>query len=444
MTNMTLVEALLRRRSRRFGLNMNLPAGPLAFGSTQAPEPLTFEQEATLAFAAVGITGTALGEMDYTSGTVIAGGGNILAGFVGRTAASAESIQSIGLVVINDDGAWYVRRPQELPGGELPALIELGKQGQFAEWYERIRVRIASKRVEIPRQAPFTPPFNRWDTNAPGTTCFLPIVEATTIFLNCLLTAMSEELGIYILDDGLDEQGGGPFLPAGLEAFAKHKGGQLRSDGKDIGFVITITFFETTLLQFLSAELGGVLQNLSLMTQALGLGGFIYAAQHPIWLKQLGFLDQPVAFERIMGVGPVTDQLLTDMGYGDGVPTFTMRNPTVTVPAADLLPRSFCPPDYPTMSAAIDAFIEQKYAADKGLFRGGASTAWKNSKNVEQGIQSYSQNAISAAKAYCEYVFRRYKRFPTLTGPISTLLAYQAHELDRQFYERFYKDGVLP
>src|SRR5215210_1199619 len=79
VSNATLLDTLLRRRSRRFGQGMQLKTGPLAFDSQRAAESLPLEQEALLAFAAVGITGPALGEMEYTSGRPNAGGGNILA-----------------------------------------------------------------------------------------------------------------------------------------------------------------------------------------------------------------------------------------------------------------------------------------------------------------------------------------------------------------------------
>src|SRR5207244_3440276 len=52
-----LLTALRERRSRRFGLGMKLPAGPLAFGSRHTARPLTENEEAALVFAACGITG---------------------------------------------------------------------------------------------------------------------------------------------------------------------------------------------------------------------------------------------------------------------------------------------------------------------------------------------------------------------------------------------------
>ena len=41
-----LLDALIERRSRRFGKGMTLNGGPLAYQSTHAPQPLSIEEEA--------------------------------------------------------------------------------------------------------------------------------------------------------------------------------------------------------------------------------------------------------------------------------------------------------------------------------------------------------------------------------------------------------------
>ena len=46
-----LLEALIERRSRRFGSGMRLNGGPLAYRSVRTPQPLSLEEEAVLAFA---------------------------------------------------------------------------------------------------------------------------------------------------------------------------------------------------------------------------------------------------------------------------------------------------------------------------------------------------------------------------------------------------------
>src|SRR5205085_3152162 len=109
----SLVDALVNRRSRRFGKGMQLNGGPLAYQSAQAPEPLSLDEESALAFAACGTTGYALAELPFESGAVPeAGGGNIMAQFTGRTVASPDALHVYTLFVINDDGVWLLKRLQ--------------------------------------------------------------------------------------------------------------------------------------------------------------------------------------------------------------------------------------------------------------------------------------------------------------------------------------------
>src|SRR6185295_2496525 len=113
-------------RSRRFARGLELSGGPLAYRSALAPQPLTLEEEAALAFAGCGVTGYALGELPYACGPEPeSGSGNMMAGFLGRTVASADALHTVILFVINDGGAWMLRRPQDFPRAEIPALIEL-------------------------------------------------------------------------------------------------------------------------------------------------------------------------------------------------------------------------------------------------------------------------------------------------------------------------------
>jgi len=92
------------------------------------------------------------------------------------------------------------------------------------------------------------------------------------------------------------------------------------------------------------------------------------------------------------------------------------------------------------MKQAVHAFLDSKFAASKGSFRdGGAATAWLDAPTVQAGIPEYSDTAIEATISYCEYVYNRYGRFPAACGPFRTVLAYQAHRLDPNFYHRYYR-----
>src|SRR5436190_19862485 len=132
------LSALRGRRSRRFGAGMAIPGGPLAYRSRFKPVPLTAGEEAALAFAACGITGYALADLCYERGQ----GGNIMAGLVGRTVASGDGIQTVAMVVTNDQATYLLKRPQDFSLNEIPELIALGKRQAFTELYQRSRVRI--------------------------------------------------------------------------------------------------------------------------------------------------------------------------------------------------------------------------------------------------------------------------------------------------------------
>ncbi len=78
LSHYSLVDALLARRSRRFGKGMRLNGGPLAYQSAHEPEPLSLAEEAAIAFAACGVTGYTMAELPYDTVNVPeAGSGNI-------------------------------------------------------------------------------------------------------------------------------------------------------------------------------------------------------------------------------------------------------------------------------------------------------------------------------------------------------------------------------
>src|SRR5437588_7104808 len=165
----SLLDALLARRSRRFGKGMRLNGGPLAYESAHEPAPLSLAEEAALAFAACGITGYTMAEMPYDTGDVAeAGGGNIIMNFVGRTAFSADAAHLVTVFVINDDGVWLLKRPQDYPRLEVPELVKAARAQRWVDLYEKSRVRIANQRLDVPRKPPFVPPFNKWSANLRG------------------------------------------------------------------------------------------------------------------------------------------------------------------------------------------------------------------------------------------------------------------------------------
>ncbi|MFN8499019.1 MAG: hypothetical protein U0641_14310 [Anaerolineae bacterium] len=429
-----LLDALLHRRSRRFAKGMRLNGGPLAYQSAHAPQPLSIEEEAALAFAACGVTGSALAELPYESGDVPeAGGGNIMVRFVGRTVASPDAVQTVTLCVINDDGAWLLKRPQDYTPAEIGEIVEAARAGRLVEVYEKARVRLTDHRVDVPRHLPFVPPFNKWSANVAGSTYFVPINEVTELFINILLSVFTAEFGYFIVDERNHLQ------PAGIARFARSKGGHLDDDPAE-GRFATIEFFESYVHELSALEQGMMAQNLGLMAQALGLGGFPHFAAHPYgWFEALGFRMQDLPVSRTIHAGIVMKGLLKAL------------HEDIPVPAAvglerdgQVLLKPYCPPYYPTMRDAVLALVEQKYAAGTGVFRdGGAVAGWRDGAAVQAGIPPYPVEAVEATIACCEYIWDRYGRFPPYEGPLRSLLAYQAHHVDSDFYDRFYKPDAL-
>jgi hypothetical protein len=162
LTRYPLLSALRDRRSRRFGLGMKIPGGPLAFESRHKPRSLTEDEEAALVFAASGITGHALADLSYGAD----GGGSIMGGLVARTVASGDGLQTVALMVVNDEATYLIRRPRELPAADIPQLIVLGRRGAFTELYRRCRMKIKDGRAKTPTDPLFNINANRWSAHA--------------------------------------------------------------------------------------------------------------------------------------------------------------------------------------------------------------------------------------------------------------------------------------
>jgi hypothetical protein len=336
------------------------------------------------------------------------------------------------LIVINDEGAWLVRRPRELPVAEISKLIELGKRGEFTELYRRSRVRIADQRPKTPSTPLFNINANRWSAHAPGSTVFLPVNDLTFMYVNGLLEILNEETGAFILDER------NHFLPAGLGKFARSRGGHLE-DNPHAGRVATVKQVEQFVTEFVTAEQGMMLQNLGLMAQALGLGGYPNFANHEFaWFQALGFRMAQMPASRYVGAG-----WLPALGM-----KILKRDPLIPYPLGlerdgEILLKPFCPPYFKSMADAVRAVAEIKFGA-QGIFRSQhQGSAWTKHAEVVQQVPGFSEAAISATTAYCEYLWNRYGRFPVHLPPYRTVLSFQANHLDAKFYDKFYRPEAL-
>ena len=428
VTDYPLLEALTKRRSRRFALGMTMDSGPLAYQSRHQPLPLTEEEEALLVFAGSGMTGYALLDLPFAEGQ----GGAIVARSLGRTFASGDAIQTVSLIVANDEVTYLIKRPQDFSPNEIYALIDQANKQEFTDLYRRMRVKIKEGRAAPPLAPMFNVNVNRWSLYAPGTTYFLPINELTFMVINGLLEIFNRYSGAFVID----ERAG--FRPAGLGRFARSKGGHLHDDPAD-GRVLTVQRLELMVAELVTVEQGMMLQNLGLMCQAMGLGGFPNFAEHEFsWFEALGFRMGAMPAAKYLGAGALTRTLMSLVGRNQNLPyALGLERDGLNL----LTP--YCPPYYATMKDAVRAVVDIKYGP-QGLFRGGAAnSAWREPAAIAAGVAEISAEAFDATVAYCEYIYQRYGRFPAYMPPFRTVLGFQACHLDTEFYERHYRREAL-
>jgi hypothetical protein len=423
-----LLQALRERRSRRFGLGMALPAGPLAYRSRHPGLPLTEGEEALLAFAACGITGPALADLAYAPGQ----GGTIMAGLLGRTVGSGDAIQSVAVLVTNAEATYLLKRPRDFTPAELGELVGLAAAEEYVELYRRSRILVRSGRTAAPLEPPVNLDVNRWSLYDPAGTYVLPVNDLTLLYLNGVLEILGETTGAFLVD----ERAG--FRPAGLARFARSRGGHLRDDPRD-GRILTIRDLESLVTEFVTIEQGMILQNLALMAQALGLGGFPHWAAHPSgWLRALGFRMEELPASRYLGMSRPLRWASRLLGRDVPVPLAV----GLEQDGRPLL-APYRPPYHASMEAAVRAVVELKFGP-AGVFREGTrGSAWREPARVAAAAAPPSLAAVDATIAYATYVWARYGRFPAYLPPFRTVLGFQASHLDVEFYDRFYRPEAL-
>jgi hypothetical protein len=426
-----LLDSLIWRRSRRFGKGFTLNGQPLAFESKENCEPLTEHEEAALAFAACGFTGYALGELPYDVTRRETGGGNILSQFYGRTAPSGDAIHSAYVFVISDRGTYLLKRPSDFEAPDFFAMQDAARKGHYLDFYYAARVQLDEERVDVPRQVPNVPGFNQWSANVPGSTYFLPVHEMTGLLINILLTIFDDQFRYFVVDETAS------FRPAGIGKYKHRKRGGLSKNPKELR-TLPIGTAESWLYEFAAVEQGAILQNLGLMTQAMGLGGFAHFAHHPwVWPERLGFCTDKVDFTQTAGMKWLPKLAAKLLGRD-----FELTVPLGLTYKGKQLITPYCPPYYPNMKAAVNQYVEDKFGKDGTLKAAGGRSAFKYPGVVSEAIPSPSPEAIAATIDCCTYIYERFGRIPATNGPVRTNLAYQAHHLDSEFYDRFYADAL--
>lgn len=444
-----LMSALFDRRTRRIARGTSVLADGLSYTSTNAPAPLSPLEEAVL-IVSTGITGS----VTHDGPLQIPTGGNELGtpfvNALGRSASSPDNSQATSFFMINDEGIFLLKR---LEGEEALQLLG-GLPPNQADWADSdwlaaaqaVKVKLYDQRLEFPRQFPYYLGWNKQISNRPGTTIFFPVVDCTRGYMNIILNLLTEPDGQRPLwvDDWQH------FKPAdvveavewaGVElglAGANDKipyqviGGLARAQDKFVNpaIVLPLGLASTMRVNYESLFL---LQNLMLVTQAMGLGGWVHASVAPPYILErdpskqflgLGFRMEPGKSWPDTGWPPVPASQPNPVGI-DGIL------------------QGLCPPYVASMNDAVDQLLDEKYGA-AGVY--GDLSVFKRpyvsqdlAQDYLQSASHYSDQAVAYAKQICSYIFDTYGRFPAHCDAFHVPGVWlQVSHLELEYYQKFY------
>ncbi len=412
--NVPLFEAVFTRRSRRFGLGMEIKRGPNAYKSDAEPIPLSEEEEAMLCMAATGMSGMNLADMPHTTrdqieeGEVWDGNCNTMLEYNGRTFPSPCGSHGTELFYTNDEGTYVVKIRGTHPE-RMREISELDDLEKLVETFKDRRIAITNERLDLPHTSPALMSFNTWNANQPGTTLFMPVCDVTEELINGMMLFL--EQGQYPMDP---TDGGKPL---GCEKWVK--------DGLATMPVPYQNVEPLVALGASNIEVGFMSQNLLLAEAALGLGGWPFGG----FSAMMALGGTPVC--RGLGFRFETAEHGPSAGFPypvgkDGV--FETHHPYYF---------------NGSMDDAVDDVIEKKWGAT-GMFNPNNSDGapYKKPGQMEQGIPKTDPAIIQCTKDILNAVWKKWGRFPAFVDPCIMTVMVQAHHLECGFYDEYYREGA--
>ena len=395
-----LVEALFGRRSRRFALGDEIPDGPLAYRSRHEPLPLT-ELERMLVLSAMG--GTTGWHYSITRHARYAPHvANYPAAAGGRTFPSAAGFHTAELFFTDDSGLYF------FPTRDTGALVDPSTEEVTPElMVERHRGRprrLSTERLHLPAEEPYLEGHNTWCVNVPGSLLVIPVADIAQHLLAVLCFFAQNGYAIY--DDVNDRR-----IP-GLERFHRRV---------DIDDPYPLTFAEQYALTEATAELATSCYGGVLMLQAMGHGGWMFDG-----------------IDRFSMLGASGDPEVPGLGFRyDEDERWPTPNPT----GREGVFEAYCPPHYGDMAAAVEAFAQRKFGPG-GPFHRETPGAWTDSPGFRGSAEAHDDEFKACVALQAQYVFDTFGRFPGTVPTVFIMNYVQAHHLDTDFYDRFFKPGA--
>ncbi|MSO44020.1 MAG: hypothetical protein EXQ74_01715 [Thermoleophilia bacterium] len=396
-------QSVFDRKSRRVALGMTVESDVIEYSSPYMPVPLSELEEALLVMAGTGLNGLALADLDPHRGM------STLVQWTNRTWPSACSNHGTELFWTNDDGLWWLDIFKMVPEpGEVSTLSghTMADQADYlVDLFRRAKVRLHEGRAQLPTELPGLFDFNHWNANKPGTSLFVPVTNMTMEYINVLFIYLARSYAFNIVDD----QHGG--RSAGLQTW-------IDSGRINPAVRMSITDLEMRIMSMMVVEQGFICQNMNLAMQALGLGGWTFTGYLPKFV--MGGGDVP-------GLGFRFNEDNKGTSYAVG---------------RDGCFEAYVPPYYGDMHEAVDAFMAMKWSAMDEDVAKPYKTPQQNETFVN-AIPRPHDETVAMVKAYCQYAYDTYGRFPVYIDSMFQRLTTQAQHVDPDFYEQYYPDGSL-
>lgn len=445
-----LMSAIVDRRTRRVARGTSILSGPISHTSTNKPEPLTPLEEAVL-IVSTGATGSST--MHDVPAKNAQGKDTFCAPLINvitRSASTIDNAHAVSFFMINDEGTWLIKQKRNREA--LQALAE--RPPRWEDWSENdwlsaaasVKHKLYDTRLDFPRQWPYFFIWNRQLSNRPGTTILLPIVDLTRQVINVIISLLSEEDGQrpLFVDDRRK------FTPRSLlDLFAligskiglvpeipyQIIGGAKRGQDKWLNseYPVPIGYYSTFRTEY---ETFFLLQNLMLMAQGMGLGGWIHAA-----------VDAPYVFERDPAKGKFGIEFrMQKAKKGRRWPPLpgALDNPI----GIDGVLESLSPPYVSSMDEAVDRIIEEKYGpdgtyGDERIFNRAYAKPEYGEAFLQMASKRPSAKVIEYTKEICNYMVDTYGRFPAHANAFHLPGVWlQFSHLELEFYEKYFDPSL--
>ena len=398
--NFSLVQGLLGRRSRRFFMGAEIPDGVLAYRSRHKPVPLS-DLEKMLVVAACG-GNTSWHNMIYRGARYAPHLANYSGAAGGRVFPSAAGFQTSQTFFTDDDGVYVLKMR------DAPAFAEREKDGSLDReaFVNNVRERvhkIQDGRLRISSEVPTIEAHNTWVFNKPSTLVVIPVGDLSQHVLLNVCYMLQNGLVLY---DDINKRA----IP-GVDQF---------KDIVDTENVWPITFVEQWSLSELTVELGTSCYAGTLMLQAMGLGGWMLNGVDPFVV-----------------LGASGDPEMPGLGFRyDEDERWPYPNPT----GLEGVMEGYCPPHYQNMRAAVEAVCERKFGPG-GPFHPDTPGPWKDSPRVRSAAQVHDEQFRDCVALQTQYVYDTFGKFPGTVPSMFLIMYLQAHHIDLEFYDKFFKPG---